>query len=72
VVLTLDGVGEWCTTSAGIGRGNQLSIERKLHFPHSIGFLISCASAMPARHHCKNLNLRVKQRESFRPSRPPP
>jgi predicted NodU family carbamoyl transferase len=35
LVLTLDGVGEWCTTSAGVGRGNALSIERELHFPHS-------------------------------------
>jgi carbamoyltransferase len=41
VVLTLDGVGEWCTTSAGIGRGNQLSLERELHFPHSLGLLYS-------------------------------
>jgi carbamoyltransferase len=41
LVLTLDGVGEWCTTSAGVGRGNSLSIERELHFPHSLGLLYS-------------------------------
>ena len=44
VVLTLDGVGEWCTTSAGVGRGNQLSLERELHFPHSLGLLYSAVT----------------------------
>jgi carbamoyltransferase len=44
LVLTLDGVGEWCTTSAGIGRGNELSIERELHFPHSLGLLYSAVT----------------------------
>ena len=38
-VLTMDGVGEWATTSAGIGRGNNLSIEKEIHFPHSLGLL---------------------------------
>jgi len=42
LVLSLDGVGEWCTTSAGIGRGNELSIERELHFPHSTGPALLC------------------------------
>jgi carbamoyltransferase len=41
LVLTLDGVGEWCTTSAGHGRGNRLTIGRELHFPHSLGLLYS-------------------------------
>lgn len=41
LVLTLDGVGEWCTTSAGLGRGNDLKIHRELHFPHSLGLLYS-------------------------------
>ncbi|MEO5350595.1 MAG: carbamoyltransferase [Magnetococcus sp. YQC-3] len=36
-VLTLDGVGEWATTSMGIGRDNQLQILREIHFPHSLG-----------------------------------
>ncbi len=40
-VLTMDGVGEWATTSAGIGRGNELSIEKEIHFPHSLGLLYS-------------------------------
>lgn len=40
-VLTLDGVGEWTTTSLAIGRGNTLQIQRELHFPHSIGLLYS-------------------------------
>ncbi len=41
VVLTLDGVGEWATTSVGIGHGNELEIIRELHFPHSLGLLYS-------------------------------
>jgi len=40
-VLTLDGVGEWCTTSSAVGRGNNLSIVNELHFPHSLGLLYS-------------------------------
>ena len=40
-VLTLDGVGEWTTTSAGMGRGNTLEITREIQFPHSIGLLFS-------------------------------
>jgi carbamoyltransferase len=41
VVLTMDGVGEWATTSAGIGRGNSLEIIKEIHFPHSLGLLYS-------------------------------
>src|SRR3984885_4939269 len=40
-VLTLDGAGEWTTTSSGVGRGNTLDITREIHFPHSIGLLYS-------------------------------
>lgn len=40
-VLTIDGVGEWTTTSMSIGHGNALNIERELHFPHSLGLLYS-------------------------------
>jgi carbamoyltransferase len=40
-VLTMDGVGEWTTTSAGVGRGNHLEILKELHFPHSLGLLYS-------------------------------
>jgi len=41
VILTLDGVGEWATTTVGIGRGNTLKIIKEIHFPHSIGLLYS-------------------------------
>jgi carbamoyltransferase len=41
VVLTMDGVGEWTTTSVSLGRGNELKIQKELHFPHSIGLLYS-------------------------------
>jgi carbamoyltransferase len=41
LVLTMDGVGVWTTTSAAIGRGNQLEIFKEIHFPHSIGLLYS-------------------------------
>jgi carbamoyltransferase len=40
-VLTMDGVGEWATTSYGYGRGNELHLLNELHFPHSIGLLYS-------------------------------
>lgn len=41
VVLTMDGVGEWTTTSVAVGRGNHLEILKEIHFPHSIGLLYS-------------------------------
>jgi carbamoyltransferase len=41
VILTLDGVGEWATTSASIGNGNRLEMIKELHFPHSLGLLYS-------------------------------
>jgi carbamoyltransferase len=41
LVLTMDGVGEWATTSVGIGRGNTLEMVREIHFPHSLGLLYS-------------------------------
>ena len=41
VVLTMDGVGEWATTSVGIGRGADLEMTREIHFPHSLGLLYS-------------------------------
>ena len=40
-VLTMDGVGEWATTSLAFGHGNQLEIRREIHFPHSLGLLYS-------------------------------
>ncbi len=41
VVLTMDGVGEWATTSVGIGSGNRLEMTKEIHFPHSLGLLYS-------------------------------
>jgi carbamoyltransferase len=40
-VLTLDGVGEWTTTSVAIGNGNDLKVVKEIHFPHSLGLLYS-------------------------------
>lgn len=40
-ILTIDGVGEWATTSAGIGRDNNINIFYEIHFPHSLGLLYS-------------------------------
>lgn len=40
-VLTMDGVGEWATTSLAIGRGNRLDVIKEIHFPHSLGLLYS-------------------------------
>jgi len=40
-VLTMDGVGEWATTSTGTGRGSELAITKEIHFPHSLGLLYS-------------------------------
>jgi carbamoyltransferase len=45
VVLTMDGVGEWATTSVGFGRGNSLEMRREIHFPHSLGLLYSAFTA---------------------------
>ena len=40
-ILTMDGVGEWATTSIGLGKGNQIELLQELHFPHSLGLLYS-------------------------------
>jgi carbamoyltransferase len=40
-VLTMDGVGEWCTASSAVGRGKDLTIVSELQFPHSLGLLYS-------------------------------
>lgn len=44
VVLTLDGVGEWATSTVAIGRGADLEIVKELHFPHSLGLLYSAVT----------------------------
>jgi carbamoyltransferase len=38
-VLTMDGVGEWATTSLAVGRDNRLEMHKEIHFPHSLGLL---------------------------------
>jgi carbamoyltransferase len=40
-ILTIDGVGEWATTTISVGRGNSISMLRELPFPHSLGLLYS-------------------------------
>ena len=40
-VLTMDGVGEWTTTSVAVGSGNKLEVVKEIHFPHSLGLLYS-------------------------------
>src|SRR5579864_7033817 len=41
LILTMDGVGEWATTSVARGHGNHLEIIKEIHFPHSLGLLYS-------------------------------
>ncbi len=45
VLLTLDGVGEWASATYGYARGNNLIIDKEIHFPHSIGLLYSAITA---------------------------
>jgi carbamoyltransferase len=40
-ILTLDGVGEWTTTSLALGKGNKIEVLKEIHFPHSLGLLYS-------------------------------
>ncbi len=41
VILTLDGVGEWATTTAAVGKDNEIEMLKEIHFPHSLGLLYS-------------------------------
>ena len=41
IVLTLDGVGEWATSTVAIGNGKELEMQKEIHFPHSVGLLYS-------------------------------
>jgi len=41
IILTLDGVGEWATTTVSLGKNNKINILKEIHFPHSIGLLYS-------------------------------
>ena len=40
-ILVMDGVGEWATTTVGVGRGNEIELLREIRFPHSLGLLYS-------------------------------
>ncbi len=40
-ILTMDGVGEWATTSFGVGEGNKIELQSEINFPHSLGLLYS-------------------------------
>ncbi len=44
-ILTVDGVGEWATASYGVGRGNDVKLDRQIEFPHSLGLLYSAFTA---------------------------
>ncbi|MDR1397781.1 MAG: carbamoyltransferase [Desulfarculales bacterium] len=44
-ILTVDGVGEWATTSIAHGQGNKITCLREIHFPHSLGLLYSAFTA---------------------------
>jgi len=44
-ILTVDGVGEWATTTYGIGRGNHIEVVKEIRFPHSLGLLYSAVTA---------------------------
>ena len=41
IILTLDGVGEWATTTISLGKNNRINILKEIHFPHSLGLLYS-------------------------------
>jgi carbamoyltransferase len=44
-ILTVDGVGEWVTTTYGVGRGNEIKLQKQIEFPHSLGLLYSAFTA---------------------------
>lgn len=44
-ILTTDGIGEWATTALGYGEGNEITLEKEIHFPHSLGLLYSAVTA---------------------------
>jgi carbamoyltransferase len=41
IILTIDGVGEWASTSVAVGKNNSIEIKKEIHFPHSLGLLYS-------------------------------
>jgi carbamoyltransferase len=44
IILTLDGVGEWATTTVSLGKNNKINILKEIHFPHSLGLLYSAVT----------------------------
>ncbi|MCU1303540.1 MAG: hypothetical protein JWQ87_3824 [Candidatus Sulfotelmatobacter sp.] len=44
-ILTVDGVGEWVTATYGVGRGNEIKLQKQIEFPHSLGLLYSAFTA---------------------------
>lgn len=44
-IVTIDGVGEWATTTMGYGNGMKIRIDRQIHFPHSLGLLYSAITS---------------------------
>jgi len=44
-IITADGVGEWTTTSWGVGRGSSIELRKEMRFPHSVGLLFSAITA---------------------------
>ncbi|MBW2989031.1 carbamoyltransferase [Candidatus Woesearchaeota archaeon] len=44
-IVTIDGVGEWATTSYGLGEGSQINLHKEIRFPHSLGLLYSAITA---------------------------
>jgi carbamoyltransferase len=44
-ILTVDGVGEWVTATYGVGKGNQIKLNKQIEFPHSVGLLYSAFTA---------------------------
>jgi carbamoyltransferase len=44
-ILTVDGVGEWATTTVGVGKGNEVEMLQEIRFPHSLGLLYSAFTA---------------------------
>ena len=43
-IITADGVGEWATFSVGVGRGNDITIEKEIHYPNSLGLLYTAVT----------------------------
>ena len=56
IILTLDGVGEWATSTVALGKGNNLKMLKEIYFPHSIGLLYSAFTYYTGFKVCGNIN----------------